>query len=483
VNQYISQKNWAIAGVMTYGGVEGTQPKYSVPTYVSQSSQEVVNAYKKANNATQKQTNGSIDTYKNLNNEYEIVVNQNGDETLASAFQNAWKNVFSKNGRIGNIGGTFYSMPASKERKYEYTDYVNIKEEGFVRNVVVTDLNGNGKNNLWYEYLPESTINASKGSVPVIVLLHGNGNDPRTQFETSGFARVAKENGIILIEPEWQGTLLKGKFEAMTTTDSSTEDNDIIKMIEKVKEKYPQIDASRIYVEGLSRGGLNSLGLGLTQSKIFAAVGVHSAGARNTEETNTLDSLQGFVDKNKDLIDMPLYITVGDKDHNPFVPFYGEKADLSVYNAVKLYGELNDIQIPDINELNSKYNEYFGMNLRNYGSISNDGSCEIVGGVLTNDKGVSISLNVVKEWGHWNYEANAQLMWNFFKQYKRDLSTFDIVQEENDVTTETSQLQNHTNINTGDTTNIYTYVFLLFLSLTLGVLLKKKKFIKIRKML
>ena len=432
VNQYVSQKDWAVAGIMTYGGQKGEEAKYSVPTYVSNSSNDVVNDYVKANNATKESEKAGLTTYVNSKNDYERVVSSTNQETLATAFQNAWENIFSKNGRLGNIGGTFYSMLTSKERTFEYTDYIDLKREGFIRNVIKQDLNGNGKDSLWYEYLPENTKNAEKGSIPAIVLLHGNGNDPRAQFETSGFAKVAKENNIILIEPEWQGTFQRGKFDAMTNTDSSTENNDIVRMIEIVKEKYPQIDTSRIYVEGLSRGGLNSLGLGLTQTKQFAAVGVHSAGARNTEETDTLDSLQKFVDDNKDNLDMPAYIVVGEKDHNPFVPFYDKNADLSVYNAVKLFGELDEIDITNIDKLNSSDSEYFGMKLTNYGEKDNAGTRKIVGGLLTNDKGVSISLNVVKDWGHWNYEPDAQLMWEFFSHYSRVNGTLYI----DDVSTE-----------------------------------------------
>lgn len=65
----------------------------------------------------------------------------------------------------------------------------------------------------------------------------------------------------------------------MTVNDSSTKDNDIITMLNTVFEKYPQIDQSRVYVEELSRGGLNAIDLGLTNIEIFAGVMALSIGS------------------------------------------------------------------------------------------------------------------------------------------------------------------------------------------------------------
>jgi hypothetical protein len=46
---------------------------------------------------------------------------------------------------------------------------------------------------------------------------------------------------------------------------------------------------------------------------------------------------------------------------------------------------------------------------------------------MTNDKGVTISMNRIYGWGHWNYPADAQLQWDFMKQYARDTETGEII--------------------------------------------------------
>ncbi len=422
VNQYISQKNWAIAGIMCYGGQVGQTPKYSVPTYISQSTSEVVNQYVDCNNASLTENNG-LEKYCNPDNKYETVVVNFNQETLAEAFNNAWQEVLSKNGRLGNIDGTFYSMKNSQERDYQYVSFVDLEKLQITRNVVKEDLNGNGQNNLWYEYLPAATLNADNDSIPVVVLLHGNGNDPRTQFETSGWADVASEEGIILIEPEWQGSTIGGyAYEAMTNDDSISENNDIITMLEIVKEKYPQIDESRIYVEGLSRGGLNSLHLGLTQSKVFAAVGSHSAG----EKEEFYDNIEQIIGANSGQFDMPMFIALGSKDSNNFLPLYGEGVSESALKAIQVYQQFNEMKVYKQEDLDSNI-PYFGMPLSNFDKVENDGLCEITSGTMTNENGVSLSLNAIESWGHWNYEPMAKIMWNFFKQYQRNVETGELI--------------------------------------------------------
>ncbi len=410
VNEYVSQYNWAIAGIMTYGGETGLEPKYSVPAYISGSD---ASDYIVVNNATSVSSENGLTIYTNPDNEYEVVV-ESDNETLSEAFANAWENVFSKNGRIGNIGGTFFSMATSTERDFDYTSYITATSLNITRNVVKEDLDNDGSNSLWYEYLPESTLNAADGTVPVVVMLHGNGNDPRTQFTTSGWAEVANENGIILIEPEWQGSTISGyAYDAMTDDNSSTSVNDIITMINIVLEKYPQIDASRIYVEGLSRGATNSINIGLTQSATFAAIGSHSCGT----SLEYYDALTSVVNETKDLIDMPMYFIAGTKDL--FLPLKEMGEDGGVLIALQLYQTLNNMEVTNFADLSDENSLYFGMVLENLGYIENDGSLDIYGGTLSVDGTTMISLNAIEEWGHWNYEADAKLMWEFFSHYSR----------------------------------------------------------------
>ena len=46
----------------------------------------------------------------------------------------------------------------------------------------------------WFEYLPNQVIDTKKDSVPLVLTLHGNGNDPRVQADSSGWIELAAKD-------------------------------------------------------------------------------------------------------------------------------------------------------------------------------------------------------------------------------------------------------------------------------------------------
>lgn len=470
VNEYVSQKDWMLSGIMTYGGQIGKTPKYSVPTYVSQSKEGVELSYIEANNAKKVTNDTKLTKYANEENKFETVVVNNTQESLSDAFANAWDYIFSQNGRLGNITGTFYTMKDSVERPFEYTSFFMAEKYGLTRNVVKGDLDNDGINSLWYEYLPEATKNAAKNSVPLVILLHGNGNDPRTQIETSGWGEVAAKNNIMLVEPEWQGSTIGNfAYDPMTSDDSSTEKNDIITLVNQIKAKYPQIDASRIYIEGLSRGSRNSLHIGLVHPEVFAGIGVHSGGI-NPE---FVDGLGTFTANNADKYDLPVYMAIGTKDVFDYLPVASAKGGKNIQVAIQYYQQLNNLPVTT----NFTNDQYYGISGADYQTVENDGSLVIKNTTLTNNKGVSISLNAIENYGHWNYEPTASKMWEFFKQYSRDLQTGEIIvakEEKPEDKPEQPEDKVEESVNTGDNTNIILPGFTIMTSLLALVLLKRK---------
>lgn len=206
VNNYISQECYAVADIMTYGGTmdEGHDYNVPVPAYLSQPCQEAVNYYVKANQAEK----GKDNVYLNKENELQrVVVGYN--ESLAEAFENAWEEVFSKNYRQHNEKTEFYmasvkqytdpylliNIPNFKELKINYNPHYN------------ESLNGEGQYT-WFEYIPQSTLKMENGSVPLVVSLHGNGNDARLQGETTGWPELAAKENFMVVAPEWQDVVL-----------------------------------------------------------------------------------------------------------------------------------------------------------------------------------------------------------------------------------------------------------------------------------
>ena len=378
VNEYITAKDWTVSGYM------------------------IVDAKSEADY-------GEIPAY----------VTSAEKETLSEAFANAWTEAFSKTMKLGNITGTFYTMKNSQERPFEFVPFTESAALGITRTVVTEDLDGDGVDSLWYEYIPE-TASAEEASAPMVLLLHGNTNDPRTQYETSGWAQLAAKEGIILVEAEWQGTSYN--MDPMTENDSTTKDNDIITMLEKVFEKYPQIDQSRVYVEGLSRGSLNTMDLVLTHPEIFACGGSHSGAVIG--DLMSADDFTQIIADEKDTYDMPWFFIAGTEDG--FVPISEKGAENSgVLQALNLFEELNEMGHTEYADLDEEKVKWFGFTqMEDFGEVANSGSLTVMGGTIANDAGIPmLSFNAVENWGHWNYPASAELMWNFFKNYSRNTET------------------------------------------------------------
>jgi len=428
INQNLTSYMNFVSGLALINPEEGAEVKASVPTYLVTDNQAVIDSYVKANSA-EKVSKGY---YENPESHYEIVVvNSDTSVSAVEATKDAWENVLEKFGKLGNYSevyketATWYSRPlisgnaeADQARKYQYFDSIDAIDN-IERHVVTQDLNGNGIDSLWYEYIPEQAINAENGSVPVVMLLHGNTNDPRTQYDTSGWAKVASEEGIILICPEWQGHTYQGyTYDPMTEDLNETPDSDVITMLKLIEEKYPQIDQSRIYLSGLSAGCMNTTNAGLSDVKYFAAGAGHS-GPFGASETN-----KQMAAENKEKYDMPIIFFTGDGDEYCKGAFDTTELNGGLQVA-QVYQELNDMEVTQVEDVNPDDTYLYGVpwttRYRIEPTAENIATIDV--GVIENAKGVEISMARIYGWGHWNYTPDAKLMWEFMSKYARDLET------------------------------------------------------------
>ena len=188
-----------IAGILTIGGKPGKTPAQSwgVPAYVTgKNAEKVAKPYIALNKAVKKG-----DRYVNEDEELlTVVVDPTTDATLAETFDKAWDELLVKNLRFNNYKHTHYEgAKYGQYGPYELEPYTVHEALGIKREIVTLEQR-NGLPWLWYEYWPEELIEgAPAASVPVMVLLHGNTNDPRTQAETSGFIQVAGKERFFVV--------------------------------------------------------------------------------------------------------------------------------------------------------------------------------------------------------------------------------------------------------------------------------------------
>lgn len=97
---------------------------------------------------------------------------------------------------------------------------------------------------------------------PLIICLHGGYGAGKEYIWT--WLRSARTKGYILVSP-------KSIAETWTMTMGSPDTRSVMKMLDEVEEKY-SVDRSRIYLTGLSDGGVFTYIMGLERHEIFAGI-------------------------------------------------------------------------------------------------------------------------------------------------------------------------------------------------------------------
>ncbi len=370
VNNVISKHAYSVAGILTYGGTiaPGTFSTIPVPAYRALAK-----------------------------------------ETLAEAFQSAWKTVFSKYYRLYMSRIESYNPafdPLQYTEPWELEPYVMYDELGIHYEAVTEELPGFGLT-LRYEYIPAKARTAAAKTVPLVIMMHGNTNDPRIQGESSGWPEVAAKNNIILASIEWQGRTSQEKIVFPPIGEAGT-----MAILDRLLAKYPQIDPSRVYLTGLSAGAMNSFTYGINNVSRIAAVEGSSA------PFGTAALIESAKKVKRDGNYLPAYSIAG--THDMYKPLPVSDSARTFYNVIRAFAALDDLQVPDAPDL--KVNEYFGLKLDGPGWSELGGTKAMIG-TLSNSQGVMMKLIALDPYGHWNFKPAAADMWAFLSRYRRDLAT------------------------------------------------------------
>ena len=140
----------------------------------------------------------------------------------------------------------------------------------------VDDFGDNPGSISMYKYVPDNM----PANAPLVVALHGCKQDAET-YSKAGWTRLADQWKFYLVFPEqsWTNNPYRcwNWFQAEDIARGKGEVQSIINMIEKMKIDHG-IDASRIYVDGLSAGGWMTAVLLATYPDVFAGGATHAGG-------------------------------------------------------------------------------------------------------------------------------------------------------------------------------------------------------------
>ena len=413
VNQVIAPKaGGQIADILSIGGKPGkTVNPAGVPAYLA--GKGAAKAAKPYQAAIAAHTDEPL---------LRVMVNLDGKASLKDVFAGAWKQVLGRNYRYNNYNHTHYEgAQFGQYGSYELEPYLDCESLG-IKRIIVEQPVGMGQRGqdvpkqLWYEYWPEELLSgAPERSVPVMVLLHGNQNDPRTQAETSGFIQVAGKERFFVVEMEWQGS---PNYQAMGHDGVET-------VLFQLFAKYPQLDPSRVYAEGLSAGSITATALGIKKSHVFTAVGGHSGGIFGGPRNNysTFNQLWAEATQKRGAVEMPYCSVFGTKDN--VVPYIKPDnwKDNNYLNAWNTYEQMNGMEV--VREMDFSLDPVFAQRLRDRETIvTNKGDGIVIEtGQLYKGDIPMIKLVAVMDYGHWNFQPTARIMWDFFRHYRRDPET------------------------------------------------------------
>lgn len=430
VNNYISQSCYFVAGMMLYGGEinENIEKNDVVPAYLSNSNENIQAFYKDINEATEEENSDKYTIYRNKDNSLQAVAVSSKEEDLSEAFNNAWESIFSQNYRQHNDISEFYNLSARDVTdSYDLIEIPIFEDLDIAYNQMIDEsVTGMSGKYTWFEYVPNSINESENESVPLIVNLHGNQNDPRLQGDSTGWPELAAKENFIMVAPEWQD-----KEVNFFGCDGLGEEG-VMNLIKDLKVKYPQIDPSRIYLTGLSIGGAESFLLGAKYSDVFAAVGIVSGVNVFAEEVTEIS-------ENYTGGEVPLLYICGDHDFFQMIPvdgsskygtqyLYGDQVwdedeNTHIFSSLQAYQKINGLEV---NEMDMSKNEYYGIGLDNQ-QWTKLGHKDMYMGTLSNENGVVMELAAVKDLAHWNYKPEAEYIWNFFKNYERNIENGELI--------------------------------------------------------
>jgi poly(hydroxyalkanoate) depolymerase family esterase len=125
-------------------------------------------------------------------------------------------------------------------------------------------------------FIPSSYIGAP---LPLLVMLHGGGQDADDFALGTGMNELAEEYGCLVAYPEQSSDANWSRcwnwFEDAHHHRDQGEPALIAGVTRKIMAEYA-VDRRRVYVAGLSAGGAMAIILGRTYADLFAAVGCHS---------------------------------------------------------------------------------------------------------------------------------------------------------------------------------------------------------------
>jgi poly(3-hydroxybutyrate) depolymerase len=392
-----------------------------LPAYLVNATEAVEARYRVANKADAVKGDARTTTYFNQTLPLQqVIVQREASPDAAEIIKRVYNEMFSRSMRIPVVKQGLHSAGTP----YQGYNFDQAPYSLAARNVVTNGVAPDGISvfshqedrfsgiktktgeylQTWYEYVPGEVLQnrVMKGSVPLVIALHGGGDDPQAFIEEVGWLEMARRKRFIIVAPEHQGLY----------SDQPVLGESIAALAHYMMKTYPAIDASRVYASGYSMGGGATLVISTSHPRLLAAV-VDMAGAMFT-----------FTDKMEAKFketDLPFMYLTSAYDLEPNI----NPEDGSLSNNSQVL--LNKFLIfNNMNQISYDFRAYpkCGFQADTWSeTLLNDEHKNFIW-YLNNRQGVPIvALNYTEDLIHALYPQYARMAWDYLTQFSRDQMT------------------------------------------------------------
>lgn len=256
----------------------------------------------------------------------------------------------------------------------------------------------------WFDYLPKEVVDgtAAKGSVPLVLALHGGGDDPRQFVEEIGLLPLAGRERFAIVAPEHQSNL-------------PTASASLPALVEYTLRRWPALDPSRVYVTGYSLGGAATLRAINGKPSVFAAA-VPMAAA---PYTGTPEEVKQF-----GKVDLPVMFTTSEFDLAGAFDQANGRIAANYQQQLNMFLGYNGMQ-----QIQFDFERFplVGFRADYMDRMRRNGEYESSRWYLNNAVGVPmVAVSYTKGLMHALYPEYGKIAWEFFSRYSRDPRTGEI---------------------------------------------------------
>ncbi|MZR31529.1 extracellular catalytic domain type 1 short-chain-length polyhydroxyalkanoate depolymerase [Sneathiella litorea] len=134
-------------------------------------------------------------------------------------------------------------------------------------------LKHDGNERTYLRFVPATEQHPGK-PLPLVILLHGGGGSGRSMMRYTRFNRLAREAGFIVIYPSGLNRRWNDGRESHQAFDDV---GFILKAIRQTIAEANRVNEKRIFVAGMSNGGLMSQRLACEQAELFSGIAIVTA--------------------------------------------------------------------------------------------------------------------------------------------------------------------------------------------------------------